>query len=144
MLELEDNLFKWAKSMVADLGPMELLREQASSRKYYRVTSKEKSFILAYSDPQKELNNEFIKYSGFLIKNNVSVPKIEAFDFENGFMMIEDFGDKVFLDEVNSSNRKSLYLLAIDQIIKLQSVETNDAINELNDCLLYTSPSPRD
>ena len=81
MLELKDNLFKWAKSMVADLGPMELLREQASSRKYYRVTSKEKSFILAYSDPQKELNNEFIKYSGFLIKNNVSVPKIEAFDF---------------------------------------------------------------
>ena len=132
MLELEDNLFKWAKSMVADLGPMELLREQASSRKYYRVTSKEKSFILAYSDPQKELNNEFIKYSGFLIKNNVSVPKIEAFDFENGFMLIEDFGDKVFLDEVNSSNRKSLYLLAINQIIKLQSVETNDDINELN------------
>ena len=133
MLELEDNLFKWAKSMVADLGPMELLREQASSRKYYRVTSKEKSFILAYSDPQKELNNEFIKYSGFLIKNNVSVPKIEAFDFENGFMLIEDFGDKVFLDEVNSSNRKSLYLLAIDQIIKLQSIETNDDINELNE-----------
>ena len=109
MLELEDNLFKWAESLVADLRPMELLREQASSRKYYRVTSKEKSFILAYSDPQKELNNEFIKYSGFLIKNNVSVPKIEAFDFENGFMLIEDFGDKVFLDEVNSSNRKSLY-----------------------------------
>ena len=75
MLELEDNLFKWAKSMVADLGPMELLREQASSRKYYRVTSKEKSFILAYSDPQKELNNEFIKYSGFLIKNNVLIKK---------------------------------------------------------------------
>ena len=56
MLELEDNLFNWAKSMVADLGAMELLREQASSRKYYRVTSKEKSFILAYSDPQKAVS----------------------------------------------------------------------------------------
>jgi len=133
MLGLEDNIFKWAKSHIADLGPMELLREQASSRKYYRVTSKGNSFILAYSDPQKELNKEFIKYSEFLIKNNVSVPKIEAFDSINGFMLIEDFGDKVFLDEVNSSNRKNLYLLAIDQIIKLQSADSNGDINELNE-----------
>ena len=132
MLELEDNLFKWAKSMVADLGPMELLREQASSRKYYRVNSKGKSFILAFSDPQKELNNEFIKYSKFLITNSVSVPRIEAFDVENGFMLIEDFGDKVFLDEVDTTNRKDLYLLAIEQIIKLQSAENNDDINQLN------------
>ena len=132
MLELEDNLFKWAKSQIADLGPMELLKEQASSRKYYRVNSKGKSYILAFSDPQKELNNEFIKYSEFLITNNVSVPRIEAFDTENGFMLIEDFGDKVFLDEVDARNRKDLYLLAIDQIIKLQSAETNDDINELN------------
>jgi len=133
MVEHEDNLFKWAKSQIADLGPMEPLREQASSRKYYRVTSKGKSFILAYSDPQKELNNEFIQYSEYLIKNNVSVPRIEAFDSENGFMLIEDFGDKVFLDEINSSNRKNLYLLAIDQIIKLQSADANDDINELNE-----------
>ena len=133
MLKLEDNLYTWAKSQIADLGPMEPLREQASSRKYYRVNSKGKSFILALSDPQKELNDEFIKYSEFLIKNNVSVPRVEAFDAENGFMLIEDFGDKVFLDEINSSNRKNLYLLAIDQIIKLQSVETNDDINELNE-----------
>ena len=85
------------------------------------------------ANPQKELNKEFIKYSEFLIKNNVSVPKIEAFDSINGFMLIEDFGDKVFLDEVNSSNRKNLYLLAIDQIIKLQSADSNGDINELNE-----------
>ena len=136
MLELEDNLFKWAKSQIADLGAMEFLREQASSRKYYRVSSTGKSFILAFSDPQKELNNEFIKYSEFLIKNNVSVPRIEAFDSENGFMLIEDFGDKVFMDEINTSNRKDLYLLAIDQIIKLQSAYTHDDINELNEILV--------
>ena len=104
MLELEENLFKWAKSQIVDLGPMEPIREQASSRKYYRVNSKGKSFILAFSDPQKELNNEFIKYSEFPTKNQVSVPRIEAFDLENGFMLMEDFGDKVFQNEVNSYN----------------------------------------
>ena len=133
MIELEDNLFKWAQSQIADLRTMELLREQASSRKYYRVTTREKSFILVFSDPKKELNDEFIKYSEFLIKNNVSVPEIEAFDPENGFMLIEDFGDKVFLDEINTGNRKDLYLLAIDQIIKLQSADANDDVNELNE-----------
>jgi len=133
MLGIEDNLFKWAQSQIADLGTMELLREQASSRKYYRSTARGKSFILVFSDPKKELNDEFIKYSEFLIKNNVSVPKIEAFDPENGFMLIEDFGDKVFLDEINTGNRKELYLLAIDQIIKLQSADANDDVNELNE-----------
>jgi len=133
MIELEENLFKWAKSQNSDLSTMEFLREQASSRKYYRVASKRKSFILAFSDPQRELNNEFIKYSEFLIKNNVSVPRVEAFDIENGFMLIEDFGDKVFLDEINGSNRKNLYFLAIDQIIKLQSADDNQDVNELNE-----------
>ena len=83
MLEVEENLLKWAKSQIPDLETMERLREQASSRKYYRVSSTGKSFILAFSDPHKELNDEFIKYSKFLIKNHVSVPRIEAFDIEN-------------------------------------------------------------
>ncbi len=132
MLEVEENLLKWAKSQIPDLGTMERLREQASSRKYYRVSSTGKSFILAFSDPHKELNDEFIKYSKFLIKNHVSVPRIEAFDIENGFMLIEDFGDKVFQNEINADNQKHLYLLAIDQIIKLQLADKNKDIKELN------------
>ena len=70
MLEVEENLLKWAKSQIPDLVDMVLLREQASSRKYYRVSTAKKNFILAFSDPQKELNNEFIKYelSSYLAK----------------------------------------------------------------------------
>ena len=136
MLEVEENLLKWAKSQIPDLEDMVLLREQASSRKYYRVSSARESFILVFSDPQKELNDEFIKYSEFLIKNQVSVPKIEAFDIENGFMLIEDFGDKVFQDEINSDSQKDLYLLAIEQIIKLQSIDKNEDINELDEILV--------
>ena len=67
MLEVEENLLKWAKSQIPDLGTMERLREQASSRKYYRVSSTGKSFILAFSDPHKELNDEFIKLSCIII-----------------------------------------------------------------------------
>jgi len=40
------------------------------------------------------------------------------------------------MDEINTSNRKDLYLLAIDQIIKLQSAYTHDDINELNEILV--------
>ena len=133
MLEVEDKLFKWVKSQITVIGAMEPLREQASSRKYYRVISSEKNFIVAFSDPQKELNNEFINYSEFLLKNNVSVPKIEAFDSENGFMLIEDFGDKVLIDEIDSNNRKDLYLMAIDQIIKLQSANIHEDVSELDE-----------
>ena len=133
MLEVEENLLKWAKSQIPDLEDMTPLREQASSRQYFRASSTRESFILVFSDPQRELNNEFIKYSEFLIKNQVSVPRIEAFDLENGFMLIEDFGDKVFQNEINSYNQKNLYLLAIDQIIKLQLAAKNEDIGEFNE-----------
>ena len=136
MLEVEKNLFKWAKSHIPDIGTMEALREQASSRKYFRVSSAGKSLILVFSDPKKELNDEFIKYSEFLIKNQVSVPRIEAYDVKNGFMLIEDFGDKVFQHEINLDNQKDLYLLAIDQTIKLQLADKNKDIKELNENLV--------
>ncbi|MBV05981.1 MAG: hypothetical protein CMD53_01400 [Gammaproteobacteria bacterium] len=132
MPDIRRQLYEWAKSKITDLGPMVPLREQASSREYYRALSSGKSFILAFSDPKKELNDEFIKFSDFLIRNNVSVPKVEAFDSEFGFMLIEDFGDKVFQDEINTNNRRELYLLAIEEIVKLQSVETNTEIQKLN------------
>ena len=137
MIGLEDNLLKWAKSQLADIVDITPLREQASSRKYYRVNATGKSFILAFSDPQKELNNEFIKYSEFLIQNNISVPRIEAFDLEHGFILIEDFGDKVFLDLINVNNRKDLYLMGIEQIIKLQSIDAKDDIAELNEVSVW-------
>ena len=48
-------------------------------------------------------------------------------------MLIEDFGDKVFQNEINADNQKHLYLLAIDQIIKLQLADKNKDIKELNE-----------
>ena len=38
MLEVEENLLKWAKSQIPDLEDMTPLREQASSRQYTRIT----------------------------------------------------------------------------------------------------------
>ena len=133
MSEVEKNLFKWTKFHFPNLSAIEPLREQASSRKYYRVFTKEKSVILVFSDPQKELNDQFVTYSEFLIKNNISVPRIEAFEPENGFMLIEDFGDKVLQYEINADNKRDLYLLAIEEIIKFQLVDSNEDIKELNE-----------
>ena len=132
MLKVEENLFEWAKSQIPDLGDITLLREQASSRKYYRVSSGDKTFVLAVSDPQTEKNDEFIKYSDFLLRNNISVPKVEAFDIKNGFIIMEDFGDRIFQLEINKGNQRELYLLAIDQIVKLQSADKNEDVEELN------------
>ena len=78
MLEVEENLLKWAKSQIPDLEDMTPLREQASSRQYFRASSTRESFILVFSDPQRELNNEFIKYSEFLIKTQSLIYRMGA------------------------------------------------------------------
>ena len=38
----------------------------------------------------------FIKVDNYLISKNFNAPKIYAIDEKNGFLLLEDFGDKTF------------------------------------------------
>jgi len=87
------------------------------------------------SKPGSDENKLFEIHSQFLQENGIRVPKVEAFDHQKGFMILEDFGDKVLQLEINSKNKASFYQKSIMAIHKIQKCKP---------CLLYTSPSPRD
>ena len=62
------------------------------------------------SEPNSKQNELFEIHSNFLRKNGIRVPKVEAFDHLKGFMILEDFGDKVVQLEINEENKDEILI----------------------------------
>ncbi len=68
------------------------LASDMSKRKYYRVTTQNSSFVLMDASDLEELSR-YIKIQNYLLDMNIKAPKTFDQDLENGFLLIEDFGD---------------------------------------------------
>jgi aminoglycoside/choline kinase family phosphotransferase len=99
----------------------------ASFRSYYRITIGNSNYVLMYAPPKYEDIIPFIAIAKFLRENKFLAPEILAHDQDNGFILLEDFGDltyRKFL--VNFSNfdqekltEAQLYQKACDVLIEL-------------------------
>jgi len=100
-----------------------LLVDQASFRRYYRLTKNGKTIVLLDSPnpnaPQERLPN-VVAYAKILNDLGLRAPKVEAVDLETGFALIEDFGDDVFSAVFDRGADKAPYLTnAMDCLIHL-------------------------
>jgi aminoglycoside/choline kinase family phosphotransferase len=99
----------------------------ASFRSYYRVSVGSDNYILMYAPPKYEDIIPFINIAQFLRENKFLAPNIFAHDQDNGFILLEDFGDLTynrFLSNFNNlgqieSLEIELYKKACDVLIKL-------------------------
>ena len=175
MTEMKDDLLNWALLQGSSLGfknieSLQPLREQASLRHYFRIQTDTGTKIGVISEPNSKQNELFEIHSNFLTKNGIKVPKVEASDHLKGFMILEDFGDKVVQLEINEENKEFLFKKSLQKIHQLQEIKPPADLFKLtqqtlkqqmclfeewffvgfleldysNNCLLYTSPSPRD
>ena len=114
------------------------LAGDASFRRYERITFKAKTYILMDAPPDKENVRPFIKIDRFLVENGFSAPKILAEDIENGILLLEDFGDRLYarIMERDKASEKKLYSEALKVISALRKVKANIECAEYNDELL--------
>tara|TARA_B100001750_G_scaffold243533_1_gene258999 strand:+ start:1212 stop:2186 length:975 start_codon:yes stop_codon:yes gene_type:complete len=119
-------------SNLAPLNTIVKLREEASSRQYFRLRNKESSLIGVFSPPEKELNRQFVFLSLFLKKEGVTVPEVFYFDESLGFMLIEDFGDEAFQFSINRSNFHHLFSSAIDEMVNINKCPHNENLSSLS------------
>ena len=80
---------KWAKEKRTYFSP---LPPSGSSRKYYRLKSKNKTAIGVFYPNQKE-NIAFLKFSRHFFKKGLKVPQIYAQDLRKKIYLIQDLGD---------------------------------------------------
>ena len=110
----------------------------ASFRSYYRVLNGDKSYILMFAPVGYEDHKPFIKIANFLQENNFFAPKVFAYQPQDGFLLLQDFGDISFNKALqqNPSLELSLYQKACLVLINLQKITTKPQILSYNNYVL--------
>lgn len=96
------------------------LSGDAGFRRYFRLGG-DRSIIAVNSPPDKEKNLAYVRTSNLLRSLGVRVPKIYAVDFENGFFLLEDMGNKLLQAQVFEGCADGLYAKAADHLRAIQS-----------------------
>ncbi len=111
----------------------------ASFRSYYRIFSPEKNYILMFAPTSHEDVKPFIKIDEFLVNNGFFAPKIIAKDIENGFLLLEDFGDETFNRVLlkDSQKEENLYRSACDVLLKIKKTKTPADVAPYNNAILF-------
>ena len=103
------------------------LAVEASTRRFFRISGPTRSMIVMDSPPQTENNQQFVALSRVFRANRIPVPKIIAVNPDQGFILVQDFGDHLFYDAYRKGTKiRDLCLkLATDNLVKLQEIHSN-------------------
>ncbi len=93
----------------------------ASFRRYFRVQQKQQTWIVMDAPPEKENSHPFVHIAQLFEQIGLNVPKIYASDFEQGFFLLSDLGNTVYLGQLNQRSVARLYGDAIRALITLQT-----------------------
>ncbi|MNZ45493.1 Phosphotransferase enzyme family protein [compost metagenome] len=94
----------------------------ASFRRYFRWEGGDKSFIVMDAPPPQENCKPFVDIAFLLAKSGINVPKIYAEDLERGFLLLNDLGNKTYLDVIDSENADDLFKDALQALLAFQQL----------------------
>jgi aminoglycoside/choline kinase family phosphotransferase len=93
----------------------------ASFRRYFRIGVGDKSYIAMDAPTDKEDTKPFIHVANAFERIGLKVPHIHAKRLDQGFLLLEDLGSALYLDQLNSQTVDRLYSDAIEALITLQA-----------------------
>jgi len=94
----------------------------ASFRRYFRWEGAGRSFIVMDAPPPQENCKPFVDIAFLLAKSGINVPKIYAEDLERGFLLLNDLGNKTYLDVIDSENADDLFNDALQALTAFQQL----------------------
>ena len=100
---------------------LQSLSGDASLRRYFRFPFG----IAVDAPPASQKNQEFVVIDEALSKAGLCVPKIYHSDLQQGFMVLEDLGDKTFQSALNSYSMEYLYFKACDLLMPMSAVKVD-------------------
>ncbi len=121
-----DKIKEWLKQTPYRDYKIEVASADASFRAYYRLSREDKTVLLMDSSLEKESLAPFIDVTSRLLNAGVKAPHILEQNLDDGFLIIEDFGNTHLLNILDDNNFKELYSNAIDEIIKMQNADTKN------------------
>ncbi len=126
MLSRRQKLKNWLKNTLPNQNfSISALAGDASFRRYYRLqflaADQPSSCLVMDAPPPQENVGPFIHISGLLAAQGIVVPKILAQDETQGFLLLEDFGDKLLLNVLTATTVDTYYQQALDTLLTLQA-----------------------
>lgn len=118
-------------------GSLVLLAGDASFRRYFRVTDTTgRSLVLMDAPPAKENCEPFLRIARHWHQRGVPVPAIIADDLEQGFLLLEDFGDMTLMRQIGDGDPDGLYRHCIDVLLELQELTDTPGLPDYDEGLL--------
>lgn len=132
LLSREQGLKEWlARQLPGTELNVQALSGDASFRRYYRVIISQAKdhrasaiadscLIAVDAPPQTEKNREFVSIAKHLHQHGVNVPQVQAYDYQQGYLLLSDLGDQLLLPLLNENSADSAYQSAIELLISMQ------------------------
>jgi aminoglycoside/choline kinase family phosphotransferase len=108
----------------------------ASFRRYFRWAGDGRSFIVMDAPPPQENCKPFVDIAGLLAKSGINVPIIYAEDLERGFLLLNDLGNKTYLDVIDGENADDLFKDALQALLAFQQLPMDAVLPSYDVALL--------
>ena len=117
-----EQLQDWLRT-VAGINDYEIApaSADASFRRYFRVQYDATSRIVMDAPPEQEDCQPFIHVSSLMAGIGLHVPVVLRQDLQQGFLLLTDLGDRVYLSELNADTVEDLYGDALQALLRLQA-----------------------
>lgn len=110
--------------------------EDASFRRYFRVSWNGESAIIMDAPPDRENVDPFIDVTARLLECDVNVPRIRAVNLEAGLLLLDDLGTELYLDVLTDENAGRLYADAMDALHRIQNRGRTAGLPDFDEDLL--------
>lgn len=121
-----EQLKLWLKECGITYQSIEPASADASFRRYFRITNADSSYIVMDAPPEKEDCKPFVDIANLLLGYGLNVPQIFQQDLKQGFLLLSDLGNTVFLSELNNNNVDEMYTSAMKSLLLMKNNTTPD------------------
>ena len=121
-----------------ETAPRQPLAGDASSRRYERIATGDKSLILMDAPPPEDVAR-FAAIARVLTERGYSAPEILAEETSKGFLLLEDLGDDLLARLIEAGAAEApFYRLAADFLVDLAKSPPPDFLPEFSDDYVRT------
>jgi aminoglycoside/choline kinase family phosphotransferase len=108
----------------------------ASFRRYFRVATSAGTRIVMDAPPEHEDCRPFVKVAHLFRAAGVNVPEVLAEDIENGYLLLSDLGNTMYLPALTDDTAAKLYDDATTALVKIQQASRPDVLPDYDRELL--------
>lgn len=132
------ELQTWLNKTLNQVDQIVPLAGDASFRRYFRVLTPKGSYVAMDAPPEQECCRSYVDIARAWRARAICTPEIYAAS-DQGFLLLSDFGDTLYLDVLQPETADTYYQAAFDVALKIQQCDptTQTGLPHYSEALLH-------